>query len=959
MRRLFIISMLLVAMMTMAQVTPVSQMENLDRGLVAVPAKSKGIFLSWRLLGTDTNDTRFTIYRGSEVIAENKKLTNWVDEDGTTSDSYTIQTVGGPNDGTSDAVTPWENLYKTINLQRPEGGSNLSGDYTYEPNDCSVGDVDGDGQYELFVKWMPSLQNHSWPGVISGPLVLDCYRLDGSRLWRINLGRNLMASDHVTQFMVYDFDGDGKAEMICKTAPGSVDGQGNYVSAAATDATILSTDNDAYYVDETATTDPDTGEALSYNGFVKSGPEFLTVFNGLTGAAMHTIYYRPNRNMGWGGAPSEYSDLWGDSYGGRAERHLACVAHLDGPESNPSAVMCRGIYRAVALWAVDFDGTQLKQKWLHISKTVSEVEHYDQSNTMTTHTYTSNTFDHVGASYTSFTAFAQGCHSLTVGDVDQDGKDEIVYGGATIDDNGMLLYSTGLGHGDALHLGDLDPDRPGLEIYKVNEQSPYGAAMWDAKTGEPIWRITANGDTGRGVCFDIDSRYRGNEKWCSYSEDYVTNLAGEIISENKPTYNFRIYWDGDLQDELLDNGCLDKWVEATNKSTRIYPEKNTNLYNYGRSCNGTKATPNLMADLLGDWREEVILWSDDGNGNCFLRLVTSNERTDYRVPTLMHDHTYRMAIAWQNVGYNQPPHLGYYLPDYAQETIHAISIDATAGGTVESNRTRADIDETVTLTVTNLLGYELESLTVEPTTDDDSDMPILGAPRRSPEIIIITPTKVDDTHYTFTMPAYDVTVKAIFKLADNAKTLTVKKEWTVFCSPVTYNVPAGLKAYTISAITLPNGTEDGTINLKEQAAIAKDVPMILWNNAFLTATTFAIVPIDDISIPDDDKCSEFKGSSSAPLELDPDKTNYVLKNGSFVPTIANQISQYSCYLELTAAHAPHFNRVISHSEQTTSVHDIGTAMMEKDVWYNLHGVRIEKPDQKGVYIHNGKKIVIR
>ena len=667
------ISMLVLWLATTAtaQVTPTSQMEKLDRGLVVVPAKSKGVFLSWRYLGTDTKDTRFNIYKGGKKIVSNQRLTNYVDAQGTATDSYVVETVGGPNSGKSTATTSWGHLYKTINLQCPEGGSNKSGEYTYSPNDCSVGDVDGDGQYELFVKWMPSLQNHSFPGVISGPLILDCYRFDGTRLWRVNLGRNLMASDHMTQFMVYDFDGDGKAEMICKTAPGSVDGKGNYVSAAATDETIRNTDNTAYYVDESATVDPETGEVLKYNGFVKSGPEFLTVFNGLTGAAMHTIYYRPNRLLGWGGAPEGYGgDLWGDNYGGRAERHLACVAHLDGPDKNPSAVMCRGIYRIVALWAVDFDGTQLKQKWLHVSKTVSDVEHYDKDNTMTTHTYTSNTFNHVGASYTSFTAFGQGCHSLTVGDVDQDGCDEIVYGGATIDHDGMLLYSTGLGHGDALHLGDLDPDRPGLEVYKVNEMYPYGAALWDAKTGEPIWRITANGDTGRGVCFNIDSRYRGNEKWCSFKEDGVTNMAGKTITppDYKPTMNFRIFWDGDVQDELLDNGCLDKWVEATGKATRIYPEKNTNLYNYGRSCNGTKATPNLMADLLGDWREEVILWSDDGNGNYYLNLVTTNEPTDYRVPTLMHDHTYRMAIAWQNTGYNQPPHLGYYLPDYVKET---------------------------------------------------------------------------------------------------------------------------------------------------------------------------------------------------------------------------------------------------------------------------------------------------
>lgn len=661
-----IISMLWLTTSAIAQVTPTSQMEKLDRGLVAVPAQNKGVFLSWRLLGTDTEETTFNVIKNGTTIATGLKVTNYIDESGTTASKYAVETVGGPNAGKSGNTKSWGTIYKTINLQQPEGGSTVSGDYTYTPNDCSVGDVDGDGKYEIFVKWMPSLQNHSYPGVVSGPIVLDCYKLDGTRLWSVNLGKNLMASDHVTQFMVYDFDGDGKAEMICKTAPGSMDGQGNYVSAAATDETIKNTDNTAYYVDETATTDPETGEVIKYNGFVKSGPEFLTVFNGKTGAAMHTIYYRPNRMAEWGGSPTGYSSLWGDGYGGRAERHMACVAHLDGPDKNPSAVMCRGLYRMATLWAVDFDGTQLKHKWLHMSKTVSEVEHYDENNTKTTHTYTSNTFNHEGASYTSFTAFGQGCHSLTVGDVDGDGCDEIVYGGATIDHDGMLLYSTGLGHGDALHLGDFDPDRLGLEVYKVNEQSPYGAAMWDAKTGEPIWRITANGDTGRGVCFNIDSRYRGSEKWCSFSGDNVTNMAGETISENKPSMNFRMYWDGDLEDELLDGGHIDKWNGE--KQVRIYPFKinnvDKNLYDVASTCNGTKATPCLTADLTGDWREEIIMRGKDDAPT--LVIFTTNVPTEHRVTTLMHDHTYRMAVAWQNTGYNQPPHLGYYLPDHAK-----------------------------------------------------------------------------------------------------------------------------------------------------------------------------------------------------------------------------------------------------------------------------------------------------
>lgn len=574
----------------------------------------------------------------------------------------------------SKAVKPWNDLYRSLPINRPAGGVTPDGkSYEYTPNDCSVGDVNGDGEYEIILKWDPTNAHDNSHDGYTGEVIFDCYKLDGTQLWRINLGKNIRAGAHYTQFLVYDFDGDGKAEMICKTSAGSKDGKEKFVNEVATDEDIRCLDNKADY--------------RNGAGRVQTGPELLTVFNGKTGQAIHTIWYNPNRAFGVGRQVAEgeslkdgfpaYSSVWGDkgNYGNRGERYLAGVAFLDGKDHLPSAVMCRGYYTRSYLWAVDFDGKQLKTKWLH-------------------------------ASTTSGTAYAQGAHSLAVGDVDGDGCDEITYGSAAINNDGTLLYSTGLGHGDAQHLGDLDPDRPGLEYFMVHEEYPYGSDLRDAKTGEILYRTLDRDDTGRGLAADIDANHRGYEMWSSDNPE-VRDCKGNVIVDAKdawkkrsgekkkkqapqqgdwnsnekttfravspmPAMNFRIYWDGDLQDELLANGraphfppYIQKW---NGKEAVALPLSNgKQLFEMGHSvsCNWTKATPNLQADLFGDWREEVIYWDESDASH--LNIFTTNIPTDYRVPTLMHDHIYRMGVAWQNVGYNQPPHLGYYLPDKAEK----------------------------------------------------------------------------------------------------------------------------------------------------------------------------------------------------------------------------------------------------------------------------------------------------
>ena len=649
MKRFICLTMLWSAIGTMAQMgykTYPEQMERLDRGVIALPAQDEGIFVSWRLLGTDAKGTTFDLLRDGKTIAKGLKVTNYTDKKGTSESRYSVIThlTSAISPLTSNDVTPWPDLYRSIPLDRPGEGKTPDGrPYQYRPNDCSVGDVDGDGQYELFLKWDPSNAHDNAHDGYTGDVFLDCYKLDGTKLWRIDLGVNIRAGAHYTQFMVYDFDRDGHAELICKTAPGSIDGTGRYVTEAADDADIRGADNQADYRNE--------------RGRILSGPEYLTVFEGLTGRAIHTIYYRPNRAFGVGGAADYDKEGWGDkgTPGNRGERFLAGVAWLDGPNSKPSAVMCRGYYTPSHLWAVDFDGRKLSTKWFHASTTSHDYYVIDRQGRQTW-------YHDLKA-----TAYGQGAHSLSVGDVDGDSCDEITYGSAAINNDGTLLYSNGLGHGDALHLSDLNPDRPGLEVFMVHESRPYGADLRDARTGELLFHEIARDDTGRGVAADIDGNHRGFEYWHIFNRA-VRDIKGNVISNQLPSCNFRIYWDGDLQDELLANrgrpyfpSFIEKWDGEKAVPLSLSNGQHIADMGHSASCNWTKATPCLQADLFGDWREELILW--DSSDAAHLNIFTTNIPTTYAVPTLMHDNIYRLSICWQNTAYNQPPHLGYYLPD--------------------------------------------------------------------------------------------------------------------------------------------------------------------------------------------------------------------------------------------------------------------------------------------------------
>ena len=644
------------------------QKEHLDRGLIQIKETAAAAFLSWRYLDTDDEHTSFRVLKiknsdGSITPSDPIRNATSIRMSGSLT-SYSYKLVTYQNGVPVDTIAPklFSNLgYHLLQMDRPAGGSTSSGSYTYSPNDCSVGDVDGDGEYELFVKWDPNNSKDNSQDGVTGNVFIDCYKpLTGEKLWRIDLGKNIRAGAHYTQFLVYDFDGDGKAEMICKTGPGSLDGTGVYVNQAADDEALKSASN--------------TADHRTSSGRIDGGYEYLTVFNGETGKAIHTIHYLPNRNnelvkyngqqtLNWYNASGK-----NDNHGyNRGERYLATVAFLGGKDSNPSAVMCRGYYSFSNLWAVDFDGAKLKTRWIHQSKSTSLVELTDANGNKTSKTYSKNTDPK--RTHSIYTAYAQGCHSISAGDVDGDGCDEIMYGSAAINNDGSLLYSTGLGHGDAQHLGDMDPDRDGLEYFQVHEESPYGCHYRDAGTGELIYCVTGDADNGRGVAADVYPTARGYEFWSAKVND-TRNVQNKVVSSKKPSMNFRIYWDGDEYDELLDGTKITKWYSDGTTTelgicTSLTASTQSTWSSLGMSpssCNSTKSTPCLTADIFGDWREEVLWWNSNDPSQMY--IVSSTIPVSHRLPTLMHDNVYRLGITWQNSAYNQPPHLGYYLPDY-------------------------------------------------------------------------------------------------------------------------------------------------------------------------------------------------------------------------------------------------------------------------------------------------------
>jgi hypothetical protein len=714
------------------------QLENLDRGLVAA-ATENGVFLSWRLLVDEVsgyNDSGLTgadfhVYRDGELLATVTDSTNYLDSDGGAEAEYRVAAVvDGAEVDFSGSVTPWADAHLDIPMEKPADGVTPAGeDYTYAVNDVSVGDLDGDGDYEYVVKWDPSNSKDVSQVGYTGPVLLDAYTLEGERLWRIDMGVNIRAGAHYTQFDVFDFDGDGRAEVMAKTAPGTktvsdAAGEERYVTLPEDDAEAGVSHEDDYrlsaegyyehlvetfkgwsehpqvaagnwpatieaalgaedlfdfdyplsqedaetladhFVDVYAPSRSERNDLRHFEGYVLSGPEYLTVFDGATGLEAETIDFPVPRG--------DDGLMWGDyamsriEPGNRVDRFLSGVAYLDG--EHPSAVFARGYYTRATVTAVDWDGERLTRRWLADSG----------------HAPMDNPFDAgphgvEGPDPEWGTLTTQGFHSLSAADVDGDGRHEVVYGSATLDDDGSLLYSSydtmpdgsgdpgataKLGHGDAMHVGDFDPDHEGLEVFTVHEGgewAPYGYAMRDAATGEVLWGGYTGRDTGRGMVGDVDPETPGLEAWASLppneegEPEGLFTAAGEPIAGPTPGTNMSIRWSADLTTQFVNGTATDVLQTPTvdDYADGTLLEAEGTLTN-----NWTKGNPSLVADVLGDWREELLVRTEDSSA---LRVYLSTEVTGHKLYTLMQDPQYRVGAAAQQTAYNQPQYTGFHL----------------------------------------------------------------------------------------------------------------------------------------------------------------------------------------------------------------------------------------------------------------------------------------------------------
>jgi rhamnogalacturonan endolyase len=566
-------------------------MEDLDRGVVAVRGNN-GNYVGWRMMGyeyrrNDPSSVSYNLYRDGTLVANVTDSTNCWDAGAGASAAYSVSAViDGAECEQSEATTPWSDNYIRIPLSSPGA---------YESIDATPGDLDGDGQYEIILKWQPSNAKDNSQSGVTDNTYLEALELDGTSLWRIDLGRNIRSGAHYTQMSVYDFDGDGRAELAVKTAPGTRDGTGAYLSMGP------------------AASDDDGADYRNGDGYILSGPEYLTVFDGQTGAELATVDYPvPRGNVG----------SWGDDYGNRLDRYNSGVAMVTdqgaSASGRPSIIRQRGYYTRLTMSALNWRDGQLTTAWI-----------FDSNNSGN------------GA------AAGQGDHSAMAADMDGDLAQEINTGALTIGSDGTLRCTTGRGHGDAQHVGELVVGQ-GISVFTVYEGAG-GYGVYNGNTCQPYVEVLGGDDNGRGVAEDIYPGNPGAEFWSATSSGLMSCANGSNVGSEPGSQNFLIYWDADETRELQDGASITKYGGGT-------------LLN-ASGCsgnNGTKNTPSLTADLLGDWREELVVRESN---NSALRVYTTTDVTSRRIYTLMHDPTYRMQVTFEQSSYNQPPHTGFHIGD--------------------------------------------------------------------------------------------------------------------------------------------------------------------------------------------------------------------------------------------------------------------------------------------------------
>ena len=729
------------------------QRERLNRGTVAVRTSPDSVLVSWRYLECDPIDVTFEILRNGKLIGRRHQTesTTFMDYYPASEEAtYTVRPVYAngnlpaelrttdlpllTSSWTLPAHAPFGYLDIPLNPPSlpssptppsstvPSPSSSVSagfpgGSVTYHANDATMADLDGDGQLEIILKWDPSNSRDNSQSGITSPTILEALRLDGTSLWRVNLGPNIRSGAHYTPFIVADLNGDGCAELLVRTSDGTIDGQGNILGDPKADH-VRRPDHEAYQANNNPNEQfrgpgwPNNMDPKARRGgFIYKGPEWVTCFDGRTGRALSTVDYIPERGE---------IRAWGDNYANRSDRFLAACGYLDG--QHLSAIFCRGYYTRTVLAAYDFDGKQLSLRWVFDTNDPDKRRYAGQGN-----------------------------HNLRVADVDGDGCDEITYGSMAVDHDGTPLYNTGFGHGDAIHLTAFFPPRASsaadaypadnaLQVWDCHENKRDGSDFRDARTGKVLFQLLSPKDVGRCMAADIDPTNPGLEMWSSASGG-ICNVRGEVIdSTARIPINFGIWWDGDLLRELLDHESVSKYRHPTSEPSRTggplipFPaspssassspepsrtgeplipspaspssassspassaasvpsltsplngdkarqgyngdsqegEAGKGHYDFSgsSSCppifkfddctfnNGSKSNPALCADVIGDWREEVLTRTKD---NRHLRLYISPLPTPYRFHTFLAEPVYRHSVTMQNVGYNQPTHVGFY-----------------------------------------------------------------------------------------------------------------------------------------------------------------------------------------------------------------------------------------------------------------------------------------------------------